>query len=315
MQEIVRQLPTGAAHRAADPGSSPEPRFGERQGLEERAVASVAEPIPDPTARPVSAIPFLDGITIDYGPRTLLAGYLAAANELIRSRGLTLTFEPLATLVAINRAKRATWIPLLPLFDPECGAVDDEGFCIIARDRSGRVMATQAGRFFNWAGTNFKHEAERLSLFYADPGAMRRPGEACHVTVDGADAIAGLVLFSGGVWIDPQVRGTGLTEVLPRISRALAIGRWSCDRTMTFFARGVANGGVPQRAGYRSVAYHVKFENNHLAGVEVGLGVIPIGEAIEDLRWSLERLVDTQVDAVFEGRTREQPGPGLRVAG
>lgn len=255
----------------------------------------VSAPHPD-------AVPFLDGIALDFGPRALLADFFMDADAQIRDRGLTLTFEPLDTLVAINNANRATWIPLLPIFNPAFGMRPEDAFCLVARSADGRARATQAARLFHWTDSHFKAEMESLRIFYANPEAQAKPGEACAVTVPDADAIRGLVVFSGGVWCDPMVRGQGLTAILPRISRALGLTRWSSDTTMTFFAESVDKSGVPRRAGYDPVAYDLVFANNHLAGVRVGVARIATRDAIADL----ERVLSTrraQVDAALDRRT------------
>ncbi|MEL6299064.1 MAG: hypothetical protein AAFQ45_10890 [Pseudomonadota bacterium] len=252
-----------------------------------------------PRAAPV---PFRDGIDIEYGPRALLAAYFLAAEAHLQAHGLTLTFEPLETLVAINEANRDTWIPLLPLFNPAYGMDRAHGFCLIARNAAGAVRATQAGRFFPWTSTSFKREAQSLRLFYADPVRQAKPGEACRVTVPGSDSLGGRVVFSGGVWCHPEVRGTGLTGILPRISRAHALSRWSTDVTMTFFAEAVAKGGVAKRAGYSDVGYDVAFENNHLAGVRVGLATMRTEQLIEDLSGALEAFDLPEVDPVLHRR-------------
>ncbi|MEL6872388.1 MAG: hypothetical protein AAFO62_06280, partial [Pseudomonadota bacterium] len=278
-------------------------RDGEAQPSMTEAQSTARIATPSASSSAVSPpIAFRDGIDIVYGPRPLLGRYFLAAEAHLAGHGLKLTFEPLETLVAINEANRDTWIPLLPLFNPAYGIPDGDGFCLIARDASGAVMATQAGRFFGWAHTNFRDEAESLRLFYADPGAQAKPGERCRVTIPDAERITGRVVFSGGVWCHPNVRGTGLTGILPRISRAHALSRWATDLTMTFFAEGVAKGGVARRAGYTDVAYDVIFENNHLEGVKVGLATMRTADLIDDLTGALERFDTAEVDPVFHRR-------------
>ena len=107
--------------------------------------------------------------------RSCLESCVLAADTEARRRGVLLSFAAMDELVATNKANSATWRPLLPIFDPECGRFDAESaFCLLGRNDAGEVVLTQAARFFDWRDTSFHDEATSLRLFYADPASSKR---------------------------------------------------------------------------------------------------------------------------------------------
>ncbi|HRD78826.1 MAG TPA: hypothetical protein PK264_23290, partial [Hyphomicrobiaceae bacterium] len=124
-----------------------------------------------------------EDITIDYGPPQLLGRVFLQAETQARLAGVRLSFAPVRTLAEVNRANRDSWKALLPTFDVAYGGIsDDNAYCIIGRDASGDIVATQGARFFSWTDTSFHEELESLRLLYGDPARMRGADESCTVT-------------------------------------------------------------------------------------------------------------------------------------
>ena len=74
---------------------------------------------------------------------------------------------------------------LFPAFNPEfCELNEDNSFCVVGRDENGDIVATQAGRLFDWRSSSFAEAAGNLTLLYDDPEKSALPGEAW--TVEGA---------------------------------------------------------------------------------------------------------------------------------
>jgi hypothetical protein len=120
------------------------------------------------------------------------------------------------------------------------------------------VVATQAARFLDWPHTSYRDEAESLRLMYAHPDTQKLPGERCEVSALAAAGITGRVVYSGAAWYHPDYRGRRLTELLPRMSRALAYTRWESDCTVTMMAEPVVQGGVLQRTGHRNIEWDIR---------------------------------------------------------
>lgn len=129
------------------------------------------------------ASPLLGKLTIDHGPAELLDRFFQHADAAARARGLMLSFGDMAELIEVNEANRDSWLPLFPTYDIRCNTIrPEEAFCILGRDRGGKVVATHAGRLFNLRFSNFHDLAQSLHLMYEHPDRSKRPGETCEVT-------------------------------------------------------------------------------------------------------------------------------------
>ena len=256
----------------------------------------------------------LDGITLDYGPTGLLGRFFLQADAAARDLGVHLSFGTAQDLVKINKQNSDTWRPLLPIFDPAYGALDDNNIvAIIGRDSSGDVVATQAARLYNWSNTNFAAEAASLRLFYPDPQRQKLANESIRITTPAAASIAGRVCFSGGVWFHPEYRGRLLTAVLPRISRAYAFTRWFTDVTVTIMAEKLAECGVAARCGYTEINWDLTLQETRTGTVRCALLSMRTGEMLQDLSTFIEEL-GPQIDRRVNDRAIQQPHTAVRAS-
>jgi hypothetical protein len=193
-------------------------------------------------------------LKIKYGPVGLLGRFFLWADSAAQERGVKLHFASLQDLIVANTANSDSWRPLVPVFDPVLGGMQPEmGFVLIGRDKDEQVVATQAGRLYEWS-TSLEDEATSLRMFYADPAAAFARGDRCKIATPAAKNITGRVVFSGAAWYRPDFRGRGLAGILPRISRAYAFTRWNTDFTIGMIGDAVLAGGVAQRCGYTKIA-------------------------------------------------------------
>ncbi len=257
----------------------------------------------------------LDGITLDYGPVDVLGRFFLVADTAARERGVNLSFGTVQDLVRINKLNSDTWRPLLPIFDPVHGGLNDENvFAIIGRNAAGDVVATQAARLYNWSNTNFAAEAGSLRLFYPDPKLQKLGTERIDVTTPAAELITGRVCFSGGVWFHPNYRGRLLTAILPRISRAYAFTRWFTDVTVTIMAEKLAECGVAARCGYTEINWDLTLRETRTGTVRCALLTMQTEQMLEDLRTFIEEL-SPQVDRRVDDRAIQQPHTPARASG
>jgi hypothetical protein len=254
---------------------------------------------PPQDARPTThdaGASFISGLVIDHGPSELLGKLILAADTEARRRGVFLSFAAMDELVATNKANSASWRPLLPIFDPECGRFDAEAaFCLLGRNDAGEVVLSQAARFFDWRNTSFYDEATSLRLFYHDPASLRGESETIEVTAPSARLISGRIAFTGAHWCRPDFRERGLPAITPRIARALAIARWDVELTCTIMAKDIYTRGIARRAGYFNSEWAVELKNTPTGTFPAALLWSARSSVIADLEDFLVNFVGTDV--------------------
>ena len=249
--------------------------------------------------------PLISDITVEHGPPDLLGRFFLKADTAARSRGVTLSFGPMQELIDVNRSNPETWRPILPLFDPACGGIDDENsFCILGHNAKGEIVATQAARLYRWQDTSFHEEASSLRLFYAEPDQHRSEMEQVEVTAPIGKRLSGSVIFAGGIWYRPDYRNVGLPYILPWLSRAYAYTRWNHDFSMSIMAEEVYARGMARRSGYTKADWEVWLRHTpvHPTG-NIRCALVWMDE--DDLLNGVEEFLggfDAQVDARIDQR-------------
>jgi hypothetical protein len=248
----------------------------------------------------------LTNIKVQYGPLDLIGRFLLLGEEEALQRGVSLSFATFDELVAVNAQHRDSWKPLVGVFDPRLGMLDPtSAYCILGRNSTGEIVSAQAARLYDWPTTNFHDEATSLRLVYKDPERDRRPGESIRVTPGEAKGLTGRVVFSGAGWYHPDYRSTGLSTVLPRLSRACALTLWDPHYVMTLMAEPVFRGGFARRGGFTHAASGVHWTNSALGDIDFVLVWTTAEEAFSDLSAAIETLPARDRRQV-RGRSREQ---------
>ncbi|MBE3016161.1 hypothetical protein IL992_44500 [Microbispora sp. NEAU-D428] len=115
---------------------------------------------------------------------------------------------------------------LNPTFDPQCHLAIGEGMHLLVRDESREVVACTAGRLFRTR--DFAALIRSLALWFDPlPDGMRGPLEAALPAT--VPLLSGRVGHVGGLWVDPRFRGTGLSMMLARLTRGVALDRFDAD--------------------------------------------------------------------------------------
>ena len=220
----------------------------------------------------------------NHGPSALFARFLTRTDRLLASRGLRVTIErDFDALLALNQETRKTGNPLTPNFSPEFGYDGTDGYWLAARNRENQIVATLVGRVYDMRKTTLAAELESLRVFYVDPARHRLRNETCVNTTQQAREISGRVLYSGGAWVRPDARGTGLTAILPRISKVYAIGHWYADWAIALLQPILVRKGVAQRYGITNVEYGVHWTGMRAGELEFVLGWLHRDEIVDDL--------------------------------
>ena len=161
----------------------------------------------------------LTNLEVRYGPVDVIGRFLLLGEEAALQRGISLSFATFDELVAVNRENRASWKPLVGVFDPGLGMLNaSNSYCILGRNSNGEVVSAQAARLYDWPTTSFYNEATSLRFIYKDPEHDKRPDETVEVSALEAGHLRGRVVFSGAGWYRRDYRGTGLSTILPRVS-------------------------------------------------------------------------------------------------
>ena len=264
-----------------------------------------------PRTRPAvqvnSPTSFLDSIIIEHGPIALLGQlFLKAMTELGKNNLRLARISP-EELARVNSANRDSWRPLLPTFDPQFSRLDDgNAICIAVEDTNGRIVGTHAVRLFDWTQTSFGDELTSYRLLYADPASMKLENEACSVTAPSASRLAGRVAFSGAAWYHPDYRKFGLSKIVPRVGKALALSTWGIERIVGIMAEEIHRQGFAPRFGYHGVDWDLVLTGSRVGTLRFAL----IWIERPNLEDYLSQYVGarTEVDArVFTGDAHHMP--------
>ena len=226
-----------------------------------------------------------DQITLDKGPVRLLAQFILQADRAAYERGVRLSLhQDFDLLRQVNEQSRSSWGKLVPIFNIEHSDLDPaNSFWIAGRDAEGEIVATQAARFLPLWESSLADELTSLRLFYRAPEPHLASGERCEVLVPSAAAITGRVVFSGGGWYHPRCRGTGLSAILPRISRAYAHSRWETDYTVSMVEPVLTEKGVVRSYGYSKVEPMIRFLGSFRGDLDLHLIWMATDEMLQDL--------------------------------
>jgi hypothetical protein len=227
-----------------------------------------------------------DQVTLVHGPHQIIGRFILLADDAARRRGVYLSLEnDFDALLALNEANRRHWHPLAPTFDPRYGAHAGNGFWICGRNEDGEPVLTQVVRHFDMSDTTLAAELEKLRVFYCDPQRQSAAGETCSSSAPAARKISGSVVYSGGTWFRPDLRGRGLASIVPRLGRSLALSRWNTDHAFSLVLRKLVEKGIARRYGFRSVEYAVDWRNS-AAGAHLEFALVSIAQ--DDFVFDLE---------------------------
>ncbi len=203
--------------------------------------------------------PFIEDLVIEHGPTELLGRLFLRVDSELRQRGITMRFASFQDLMDVNLANQDSWHPMFSTFNPEtCRINDDNGYCLLGYDNDGRVVTTQAGRFFDWTQTTMFDELASMRVLYDDPDQDKRADERIEVTAEKTKNISGRCAFLGAIWVRPDFRRQSLPALMGRLSRAYALTRWNVDYTTAIITEPVHKGLMVKRLGTENTDWSVE---------------------------------------------------------
>lgn len=174
-------------------------------------------------------------------PLAVVRRYVETALDLLERDGLRVDvehrMEDWAAIVRLG-ARNAG---VNPTFDPDATGPfgRDEAFWLRVRDGD-RIVAVAASRLI---------ECDRYYPYVA-AGLLwtRPPGRPVPILIDDP-GFAGPMAHSGGLWIPPEARGTGLSWIIPRLNQALSQLLWPIEDVCSVIFAGVHDAGLPTSYG------------------------------------------------------------------
>lgn len=148
-------------------------------------------------------------------------------------------------------------LPLWTPFDPtqsNVGALN--AFWIKGMDNQGEIVHTQAVRFDDLTDTYLASHLTSLRAFYSDPDKNAHPEEICEVKAPACYTITGGVCFQGELWIAKRFRGSDLARILPKLSMAITLARWSPDYLYGLVDSFVVEKGIVAKYGHYNIQPH-----------------------------------------------------------
>ena len=198
----------------------------------------------------------------------------------MRARGVTLSFATLEEMAVANDANVATWNTLNILFEHRASRIPrDTVFCMLGRNARGEIVSAQAARIFDLAGTNLRDYFEGGHVF---PDTAIRPRDYT-MTAPAARRITGRVAYSGGTWVRPDFRGRQLATLMPRMSRAIALGQWGSDFTIAFINGALLETKATKGYGYTKAERRILVMANGKVSLDGALHWMATDELLSDM--------------------------------
>ena len=219
-----------------------------------------------------------------HGPRGLVARFVERAEQRAKTIGVRLVFEQdFSGLLAVHRESRKTGATLTSNFNPECGYDGRNGWWISARNTADEVVATVAGRVYDWPRTTLADELESFRFLYPDVERSKLPTERCHVTAAFARKITGKVFYGGGQWIRPDMRGKGLSAIMPRLSKVYGLSCFDFSWAVAIVETILVRKGVAKRYGFNNLEFGVHYSGTRFGDHDCALVWLSRDEFIDDL--------------------------------
>lgn len=135
-----------------------------------------------------------------------------------------------------------------PTYDPAQSHLTPANAFWLRLQQNGRTIACSANRFFR---TDDLLDLIRSMRIWHDARPLLLEPPFPVVVPPSFPRVAGRVGHSGGLWVHPDFRGQGLSRVLPRLIRVLALRHYDEDWHSTLVNDSLLASGVPRRAyGY-----------------------------------------------------------------
>jgi hypothetical protein len=130
-----------------------------------------------------------------------------------------------------------------PSFDPSVHDLTSNAFWLRVEDKNGRVIGSHAERIYHCE--DFIEEIIESDRIWFGAG-VSAPKETWRTNLTRPAArIAGSVGYAGGMFVQPDHRGSGLALFLPYLSRSLCLRNYKTDWHTGLIHLNIANSPIP----------------------------------------------------------------------
>ncbi len=144
--------------------------------------------------------------------------------------------------------------PINPMFDPNQSEISrSNGFWLLARDKSGEIVHTQAMKLLDLTQTNLEEYLKTQSWDLRSHGYDFDDSKTICKLTESSSKITGRITYHGELWIKggPNgFRGGSLSILLTRLMILLAMLRWKPDFMIGLQSPMTAFKGLAAREGY-----------------------------------------------------------------
>jgi hypothetical protein len=247
---------------------------------------------------------FLDGLRLDHGPIADIGRFLLAAEAMVRSHGITLSFARTSELRELQENNAKSWPLLAPWMNAKFAALDDDNsYCLLGRNAAGQLVASQGGRIYRLGDRSLKTIVDDHSLIYGRPTLPQGNDPYVTLTAPIAAHLTGTIVYSGALWVAPEHRGNRLAALLPRISRAYALGKFGTETTFCVVSDQIAESPLFAMYGYTLREPGFSLWEGDKKFYTASLLWMPESQLVADMNATRERLV-AQVDGAVGSRGR-----------
>ena len=226
--------------------------------------------------------------------------YLGDLYNALAEKGMAISlgndFKHYVDLRSVQKFRNPTY----PMFDPSRSfANETNGFWIIANDRDGQTVHTQAVRFIDLASHDLSTHINSHPQIYLAHDMDR--SQFADPKFEGARAlhtITGTVCYHGDFWLTdtPAYRGAHYAPFLGRLAFAVAGVIWNPDFMFGIMDSVLANKGVSYRYGYCHCEPAAWFQD----GLRFNKAVVWASR--EDIAWLRQQSLQNTVEAGAELR-------------
>jgi hypothetical protein len=206
---------------------------------------------------------FADHVDYNHGPRGALGRYMLAAEAQLDKIGVTLKRVEPMDMVLLNRGSQSSWWRQVPVLDAEdFPPTADELVCWIGFDKSGKAVTAYSMRLLDLGGATLKDEMESLRFFYGARAVEMQSAIEFQITAPFASEAQRQIVYTGGFWVHPSMRGSGLSAVVPKISFHAAIASWGAPVVLTIVRNVFLRPDVSQIYEFENAEPYFSFKTN-----------------------------------------------------
>jgi hypothetical protein len=247
---------------------------------------------------------FLDGLRLDYGPIADIGRFLLTAEGIVRSHGITLSLAHPRDLRNLQEQNAKSWPLLAPWMNAKFAPLDDDNsYCLLGRDASGKLVASQGGRIYRLGDRSLRDIVDDHSLIYGRPTTPQGRDPYVTLTAPSASKLTGTIVYSGALWVAPEHRGNKLAALLPRISRAYALGKFGTETTFCVVSDQIAASPLFAMYGYTQREPGFSLWEGDERFYTASLLWMPESQLVADMNATRAQLV-AQVDGAVGSRSR-----------